>query len=206
MDRRSHSTPGRNLRKNAKIRIVIVGPIPRYRPPIKITVSSRSRRSCAFLAFRQCRMIGTRSMPSEGTTARCEATSSLITVFANTVSRYAAALRYPGSVAQPPPRWLPVIQNASGWGGSAWRGSAWRGSALGSADTRRCRRYRTGGARPAPGPHQAGARSVLTSGQPETPSRPEPARSAPGQLPGCRSPPQNTSSGTRGAAQLTHRS
>ena len=63
-------------------RIAIIGAVARNKPAISRTVSSTSRSSCAFLALRQCRMIGMRSMPSEGATARCEATSSLITEFA----------------------------------------------------------------------------------------------------------------------------
>jgi hypothetical protein len=92
-DRRSHWTPGRKLRQNEMTRIAMIGAVARNKPAISRTVSSTSRSSCAFLALRQCRTIGMRSMPRDGATARCDASSSLVTEFAYSGLRYAAAHR-----------------------------------------------------------------------------------------------------------------
>ena len=92
-DFRSHWTRGSIPRKNASTRMPMVGKVEKYKPASSRMVSSVSRASFDFRTCRQCRMIGSSSMPTDGTTARREATSSPSTWSGKVGSRYAAAQR-----------------------------------------------------------------------------------------------------------------
>jgi hypothetical protein len=86
-DRRAQFTLGSRLPRNEKTISRIICPVSVISPMSSRTESTTSRASCMVRARRQCRMIGPRSIPTDGATDLAEAISSRMTAAAYAASR-----------------------------------------------------------------------------------------------------------------------